>query len=233
MKASRFLAALDASLPPERLQHGRVTRARETLADATGGIGRPYIAESTLDRLLRRGDISNAQHLAGNTFSNWFGLACLDPLRAVGCGQRIDNGRSSTGAGVEHARNRVNGALDALGGLGSPCGSACWYVLGLQLTLAEWARREGWSQRPIRHESARLVLVGLTGVRSFSVVSGTAPTLQVRTVPNHRERKDRSQWLTTRTIPIPLRRQQKTSANRPAPRVGRLRQSWLFKSAKP
>jgi len=36
--------------------------------------------------------------------------------------------------------------------------------LGLQLTLAEWARREGWSQRPIRHESARLVLVGALSV---------------------------------------------------------------------
>jgi len=159
-RASRFLAALDATLPPERLQHGRVERACETVADSAGGIGRPYLAESTLDRLLRRGDVTPAQHLAGNTFANWFALAALDPLRAGDCGQRSDAGGRTIGAGVEHARRRVNGALDALGGLGSPCGSACWYVLGLQLTLAEWARREGWAQRPIRHESARLVLVG-------------------------------------------------------------------------
>jgi len=168
VRASRFLAASDASgrstaptdLPPERLQHGRVERSRETVADASGGIGRPYFAEGTLDRMLRRHDITPAQHLAGNTFSNWFSLACLDPLRAGDCGQRINAGGRTTGAGVEHARNRVNAALDALGGIGSPCGSACWYVLGLQLTLADWARREGWAQRPIRHEAARLVLVG-------------------------------------------------------------------------
>jgi len=163
-RASRFLAALDATLPLERLQHGRVERSRETVADASGGIGRPYVAEGTLDRMLRRHDITPAQHLAGNTFANWFGLACLDPLRASDCGQRIGPGGRTTGAGVEHARRCVNAALDALGGLGSPCGSACWYVLGLQLTVAEWARREGWAQRPIRQESAKLILVGSLSV---------------------------------------------------------------------
>ena len=163
-RASRFLAALDASLPPERLTHGRVERSRETVADASGGIGRPYIAEGTLDRMLRRHDITAAQHLAGNTFANWFGLAALDPLRAGDCGQRIGAGGRTTGAGVEHARRRVNGALDALGGLGSPCGACCWYVLGLQLSLAEWARREGWGGKPIRREVAKGCLVGSLGV---------------------------------------------------------------------
>ena len=160
MKASRFLAALADRLPPERLQHGRVERMAETLADASGGIGRPYVAEDTLDRLLRKRDIGPVQHLAGNMFSNWFGLAALDPLRAGDCGQRIVAGQRTASAGVEHARRQVNAALDALGGLASPCGSACWHVLGMQATLAEWARREGWAQRPIRHESAKLVLIG-------------------------------------------------------------------------
>jgi len=158
MRARRPAHALD--LPPERLKHGRVKRARETMADASGAIGRPYLVENTLDRLLRRGDISNAQHLAGNTFSSLFSLANLDPLRARDLGQRIDAGQRTNGSGVEGARRRVNSALDALGGLGSPCGSACWHILGVQLSIAEWARREGWAQRPIRHESATLVLVG-------------------------------------------------------------------------
>ena len=159
MRASRFLAALDAP-PPERLQHGRVKRARETVADSAGGIGRPYLVEGTLDRLLRRGDIGSAQHLAGNTFSNLFALAMLDPLRAGSMSQRIDAGQHTNGSGVEGARRRINSALDALGGTGSPCGSACWHILGLQATIADWARREGWASRPIRHESATLVLVG-------------------------------------------------------------------------
>ena len=163
-RASRFLAALDACLPPERYQHGRVERMAETIADATGGVGRPYVVEGTLDRMLRAGDISVREHLAGNTFASWFGLAGLDPLRAGDVGQRVDRGCSLSGAGVEHARRQVNAALDACGGLGSPCGSVCWYVLGLQTSLTEWSRRQGWGNRPVRRESAKLILVGTLGV---------------------------------------------------------------------
>lgn len=160
VKTNRFLAASHATLPPERDSHDTVRRARDQVVDSHGSIGRPYLVDTTLDRLLRRGDITGAQHLAGNTFAGWFALAHLDPLRAADMGQRIDAGQRTDGSGVEHARRRVNGALDALGGLGSPCGSACWHILGMQATIADWARREGWAGRPIRHESATLVLVG-------------------------------------------------------------------------
>lgn len=159
-RASRFLAVLDAHLPTERFQHGRVERAAEQVADADGGIGRPYVVADTLDRMLRQGDIAPAQHLAGNVFANWFALAGLDPLRAGDFGQRLHSGRAISGAGVEHARRQVNAALDALGGLGSPCGSACWHILGMQESLAAWARREGWGGRPIRRETAKWVFVG-------------------------------------------------------------------------
>jgi len=164
MRASRFLAALDATLPPERLQHGRVERARETVADSAGGIGRPYIAEGLLGMLERRGQISPSQRTAGEQFAQWFRLAQLDPLRAADMGQRIPSGMPASGVAIEHARRRVNAALDACGGIGSPCGCACWYILGLELSIAEFARREGWSGRPMRHETARHLLVGALGV---------------------------------------------------------------------
>jgi len=163
-RASRFLAALDATLPPERLQHGRVERVSETVADSAGGIGRPYIAEGLLSMLERRGQISRAQRTAGEQFAEWFRLAALDPLRAADMGQRIPSGRATTGVAIEHARRRVNAALDACGGIGSPCGCACWYVLGLELSIAEFARREGWAGRPMRHETARHLLVGALSV---------------------------------------------------------------------
>ena len=164
---SRWSAAppdLAASLPPERMQHGRVDRARETVADAAGGIGRPYIAEGMLDRLLRRGQISRAQRLAGEEFAEWFRIAALDPLRAADIGQRIPSGLPAAGVAVEHARRRVNAALDACGGIGSPCGRAAWYILGLEITLAEFTRREGWAGRPMRHETARHLLCGALSV---------------------------------------------------------------------
>ena len=158
-RASRFIAVLADALPPERYQHGRIERAAEQVADANGGIGRPYTVATTLDRMLQDGDITPAQHLAGNIFANWFALAGLDSLRAGDLGQRVKSGRS-LGAGIEHARRQVNAALDALGGLGSPCGSACWHILGMQESLAAWARREGWGGRPIRRETARWVFIG-------------------------------------------------------------------------
>ena len=164
MKASRFLAALDASLPPERLTHGRVERARETVADAAGGIGRPYLAEGLLGMLERRGQISRAQRLAGEHFAEWFRIAQLDPLRAADLGQRIPSGMPASGVAIEHARRRVNAALDACGGIGSPCGCAAWHIIGLEITVAEFARREGWSGRPLRHETAKHLLFGALSV---------------------------------------------------------------------
>ena len=161
-RASRYRA--DASLPPERLQHGRVERSRETVADAAGGIGRPYLAEGLLGMLERRGQISRAQRQAGEQFGEWFRIAQLDPLRAADFGQRIPSGLPTTGVAIEHARARVNAALDATGGIGSPCGCAAWYILGLELTVAEFARREGWSGRPMRHETAKHLLFGALSV---------------------------------------------------------------------
>ena len=163
-RASRFLAALDATLPVERLQHGRVERSAETMPDASGGIGRPYIAEGLLGMLERRGQISRAQRQAGEEFAEWFRIAALDPLRAADMGQRIPSGMPAAGLAIEHARRRVNAALDACGGIGSPCGCAAWYILGLELSVAEFARREGWSGRPMRHETARHLLVGALSV---------------------------------------------------------------------
>ena len=164
MRASRFLAALDTTLPPERIQHGRVERARETIADSAGGIGRPYIAEGLLGMMERRGQISMAQRAAGEQFCQWFRIAQIDPLRAADMGQRTPSGMPASGVAIEHARRRVNAALDACGGIGSPCGCACWYILGLEQTVSEFARREGWSGRPMRHETARHLLVGALSV---------------------------------------------------------------------
>jgi hypothetical protein len=62
------------------------------------------------------------------------------------------------------ARRRVGGALDALGGLGSPAGSCVWHVVGLQRSIREWAMRQGWGGRPVRLEQAQGILVAALGV---------------------------------------------------------------------
>jgi len=62
------------------------------------------------------------------------------------------------------ARRRIGGALDALGGLGSPAGSCVWHVVGLQRSIREWAMRQGWGGRPIGEKPAQGVLIAALGV---------------------------------------------------------------------
>lgn len=154
----------DSPFPAERHQHARISRSEQQIADASGGIGRPYIAEGLLGRLQRRGDIGLAQRTAGEQFARLFCLAALDPLRAADMGQRIGGGPTNSAAFIEYARSRINRALDALGGIGSPAGSCAWFVLGLDMPIAEWARREGWSGRPLNPHVAKGTLLATLGV---------------------------------------------------------------------
>lgn len=153
----------DSALPPERCQHDRITRDVEQVADAAGGVGAPYRVEGLLGRMERHGDIGPAERLAGEKFAELFRLAHMDPLQASGMGQRGDAVAAGEPNGVS-ARERVNAALDALGGLGSPCGTCCWFVLGVELSLRQWATREGWGGRPISPHVAKGTLLGALGV---------------------------------------------------------------------
>ena len=62
------------------------------------------------------------------------------------------------------AARAVRDALDAVGGSGSPAGSALWYVAGLQLSLREWALRDGWNGKRIDRDEAKVILVAALGV---------------------------------------------------------------------
>ena len=42
--------------------------------------------------------------------------------------------------------------------LNSPAGSCVWYVVGLQVSIREWATRRGWGGRSVRHEPAQGIL---------------------------------------------------------------------------
>jgi hypothetical protein len=62
------------------------------------------------------------------------------------------------------ARRRVDAAMDALGGLGSPAGGCVWHVIGLQCSIREWAMRQGWGGRPINEKQAQGILIAALGV---------------------------------------------------------------------
>jgi hypothetical protein len=147
---------------PERRQHDRVTREAQTLVDAGGNIGLPWRVEGLLAKLERHGAIGPKERHAGEEFGRLFQLAALDPLRAADMLQRLPR-PASPAIGSAFAQRRINLALDALGGLHSPCGACAWFVLGLDMSMREWALRQGWVGKPIREEVAKGVLLGTLG----------------------------------------------------------------------
>jgi hypothetical protein len=89
--------------------------------------GRPVVHHRTVDTLgimLRAGTITKDMHDAARDFQAQFTIACYDTLVCMRF--RRDPSRGNRAELTEtqlDARRRVRGALDALGGLGSPAGS--------------------------------------------------------------------------------------------------------------
>lgn len=125
-----------------------------------------YRTVDTLALMLRNGSITGAMHDAGQQFSQDF-------ARAFGSGvasPKLDGLPAGTTPGqmmVEKnagAARAVRDALEAVGGNSSPAGSALWYVAGLQLSLREWALRDGWNGKRIDRDEAKGILVAALGV---------------------------------------------------------------------
>ena len=120
----------------------------------------------TLALMLRNRTITEAMHDAGQQFSQDF-------ARAFGSGvasPKLDGLPGGTAPGqmmVERnagAARAVRDALDAVGGHGSPAGSALWYVAGLQLSIRDWALRDGWNGKRVEKNEAKGILVAALGV---------------------------------------------------------------------
>lgn len=125
-----------------------------------------YRTVDTLALMLRNGSITGAMHDAGQQFSQDF-------ARAFGSGvasPKLDGLPGGTAPGqmmVEKnasAARAVRDALDAVGGSGSPAGSALWYVAGLGQSVREWALRQGWAGKAISLHEAKGILVAGLGV---------------------------------------------------------------------
>ncbi len=130
--------------------------------------GRPVVHHRTVDTLgimLRAGTISQEMHDAAHDFQAQFTIARYDTLVCMRF-QR-DPSRGNRGELTEtqiDVRRRVDAALDALGGLGSPAGGCVWHVVGLQRSIREWAMRQGWGGRPVGEKPAQGILIAALGV---------------------------------------------------------------------
>ncbi len=116
----------------------------------------------TLGLLERNGSITAEMRQAGEAFRRHFQLAGLDPLHAAPL-TRLPGGRgadSGLGPAQLRAKREVHAALDVIGGMASPAGSAVWHVIGNETSIREWAVKEGWGGRRISDKTAAGILIG-------------------------------------------------------------------------
>ena len=106
----------------------------------------------TLGTLLRRGRIDLVTYEAGRTFAEDFEQASFGGIKGTDYSRTGGSG-SSWNSPTECAilnGQRVSLALDALGGVSGPCGKAAWNVLGLGLSLSQWAANDGFDNMEAR-----------------------------------------------------------------------------------
>lgn len=159
-KRASAAVAYVAPYPAERTQHDRVTLLAESILDDAGRISQPYRVQSMLDRMVERSDITEAMRTAGERFNHDYRLSEMHPLRAADMQREVRHQGSEMGQAIIDARQRRDAALDALGGHSSPAGLCAWFVLGEELSVRDWAIREGWKNRPLREEAAKGILIG-------------------------------------------------------------------------
>ena len=162
MSRPRKLVGLEADLgPPELLQHADIETVRLV---EDGSVRRVRRTVDVLSAMLRNGTITRDMATAGRRFQQAFQAG-----RLAGGGEcaflRLPNRQRPTGAGTVgdsalDARRAVSKAIRLLGGHGSLPSNAAWFVLGLGLSVREWAQRVRFGQgRTLSEEAARGIVI--------------------------------------------------------------------------
>lgn len=167
----------DLSKPSKwRLQHGSFSEPIREADPETGSPVQHRRAVDTLGLMLANGSITPEMHEAGCIFRTLLRSAAIDSMstsqliRLPGStADRLSNRQID-------ARRRVTEALDALGGHDSPAGSCAWFVVGLEMSVREWAARRGWSGRPVPQPIAGGILVAALGILAMHF--GLTPRVQ-------------------------------------------------------
>jgi len=162
---SKRAAADDLSKPSKwRLQHGGFSEPVRAADPETGTPVAHRRAVDTLGLMLASGSITPQMHEAGCIFRTLFRSAALDGIATTQF-VRLSGATADTMPNRQvDARRRVAGAIDALGGHQSPAGSCVWFVVGLEMSVREWAARRGWSGRPVPQPIAGGMLVAGLGI---------------------------------------------------------------------
>ncbi len=169
----------DLSNPSQwRQQHSEFEPPSYDADPDTGRVITHHRAVDTLGLMLRNGTIGQELYDAGVLFRALFRKAAIDRVMTMAFlrlpGQRVDH-LSETSV---HARIKIANAMDVLGGHSSAAGSCAWHVVGLEMSVREWALRQGWGGRPVAPPQAQGMLVATLSVLAghFGLVPRTRAT---------------------------------------------------------
>jgi hypothetical protein len=165
-RSKRHVPTLEELSEPSRwrLQHGGFSQPVRDTDPETGTPVQHRRAVDSIAAMLGNGTITPEMHEAGAMFRTQFRAAALDGIRTTQL-LRIPGGSGDTMTERQvSARQRVLSAMDVLGGLHSPGGSAVWHVLGLECSIREWGSQQGWQGRPIAPSQAQGMLVATLSV---------------------------------------------------------------------
>jgi hypothetical protein len=144
----------------ERLSHDDFERVETVTYNEEGKATRNLADRSlgVIERMAKRGAISDDMADAANQFRGDFLTAALQPMRAASLRERTDRRHfvpQEVSWRAAKARGRVMGAMRAVG---EPGGSCIWSVLGEETSLKDWA-----ITARISDENASGVLIGALG----------------------------------------------------------------------
>ena len=147
-----------------RLQHGGFSQPTREADPETGSPVQHRRAVDTLGLMLANGNITPQMHEAGCIFRTLFRSAAIDSMSTSQLIRLPGSTADRLSDRQLDARRRVLNALDALGGHDSPAGSCVWFVVGLEMSVREWAARRGWSGRPVPQPIAGGIIVAALGI---------------------------------------------------------------------
>jgi len=147
-----------------RLQHGGFSDPIREADPETGSPVQHRRAVDTLGMMLANGTITQQMHDAGGYFRALFRSAALDGMSKSVLVRLPGQAAHTLSDHHMDARRKVGAALDALGGHDSAAGSCAWHVVGLEMSVREWAMRQGWGGRPVAPPQAQGMLVATLSV---------------------------------------------------------------------
>lgn len=155
---------------PQLQRHGEVYATTTNVDKQTRTVAK---TSDLLARLRRNHDISVPAFNAGRMFEEVFFSARMNPSVIVSMEPLGGGMRTTMAESTYQACERLDGAVTALGGHGSPVAGVVWHCIGDGASLKKWCRR---SNSPNNQQEAKgMLCAALEILAGFWHVGDNAP----------------------------------------------------------